>query len=218
VLQFFHASSLRTVVVLCRRPAYSPALDLPHTIALLPVVANSPISPSQLTLDAKPPGPCLLRAAAAVAAITTWIPLLSSLGSAYVDILVTTQIADVPILTSTISLPVPWTTPWYRRSTSCSTIIVTKICPTRTCVVFLFLPLHCPGSSLRAFITTSATPWHTIASGLSTRVEKLDQAGTTTESGPESTAHSYLHAPIYFNRRAASFSVFMSASILLIHH
>jgi hypothetical protein len=43
----------------------------------------------------------MLARRCAVAAITTWIPLLSSQGSAYADIPVATQIADAPILTST---------------------------------------------------------------------------------------------------------------------
>jgi hypothetical protein len=149
---------VHAVVVLHRRPACPPALHLPHSLALLPVVANSPISPPQLFLDPEPPGPCLFRAVAAVAAITTWIPLLSSLGSAYLDILVATQIADAPILPPTISLPVPWTTPWYVPSTSCSIIIVTERCPTRTCVLLLLLPLHCTGSSLRPYIQLQHRP------------------------------------------------------------
>jgi hypothetical protein len=128
----------------------------------------------------RPPGPCWLRAAAAVTAITTSIPLLSSQGSAHAPILVATQIADAPILTS--ANPTRFLDHFLvRPSTLCSTIIVAESCPARACVVLLFLPLHYPGSSLRTSITTSASPWYTISPRPQPKAAQPGQAGTTTE-------------------------------------
>jgi hypothetical protein len=116
VLQFSQASSLRTVVVLSRRPACPHALRLPRTSAVLPGVAPSfsdqptPAVKTQVACLITETGLCLL-ADAAVATITP-LPLLSSQGPAYVDILVASQFADAAILIPTIRLPASWTTLW----------------------------------------------------------------------------------------------------------